>query len=344
MSDINKLPSTKIIAEIGVNHNGNIDNAFKLIYSAKTLGADAVKFQTFSAETLANKNTPKVAYQHRDFSSDSHFEMLKKLELSFDQHYVLKSYCDDLGIEFISTPYDLDSAKFLVEYLNIKTIKTASANLDDVFMHRYLAKQKDLNILIATGMSMLSDVETTLSWYLDFKSTTNLTLLHCVSAYPCSYKAINLSSLIQLKDLFNCEVGLSDHSEDALSATMSVALGAKVIERHFTLDKNDIGPDHFASSTPDEFCKYIKNIRDAEIIMGGEEKKIMPEEEEMFKVSKKSVALKVSKKKGDKLREEDLILLRPNIGIPASCALEIVGSELNRDVNSLEHIHYEDLI
>ncbi|MDN5249899.1 N-acetylneuraminate synthase family protein [Betaproteobacteria bacterium LSUCC0117] len=339
---MNNKAYVRIIAEIGVNHNGKYTNAIKLIEEAKDSGADAVKFQTYKTERLASARTPKVAYQLRD-TQNTHFDMLKQLELTEKDHYKLKRRCDDLELEFISTPYDAESARFLITELEIKTIKTASANLDDVFLHEYLSEVRNLDLLIATGMSSIEDVEATLKYYEEDGVGTDITLLHCVSAYPCSFESINLSAMIQMRNAFARKVGYSDHSMDSAAAMLSVALGATTIERHFTLDKGAPGPDHFASSEPAEFKKYVDDIRKCSIILGGGVKEMMPEEIEMHSISKKSVAVSRDKIAGSTIEASDLILLRPNIGISARDVHSIVGRKVKQNISRYNHITYEDL-
>ena len=225
-----------IIAEIGVNHNNKISLAKKLISSAKKCGADAVKFQTFNAERLANINTPKAKYQKRSGpKKETHFEMLKKLELSEKNHFKLKQYCNRIKIDFISTPYDLQSLKFLIK-LGLKVIKTSSADLIDHQMHNYLAKNK-IKVIISTGMSKISEIDETIKIYRKYKSN-KFSLLHCVSNYPCSDLSLNLKNIITLRKRYNCEVGFSDHSLGEIASIISIGYGAKIIEKHFTLNKN----------------------------------------------------------------------------------------------------------
>ena len=276
MNDINYFKNINrllLIAEIGVNHNGNIKLAKELINSAIQSGADAVKFQTYRTECLVSQKTPKVAYQELTTpASENHFQMLKNLELSFDEHLTLKNYCDSKSIKFLSTPYDVECASFLHEELDIQMFKTASADLIDLPLHDYIASTGKPSI-ISVGMATIDEIEQTLEIYKKAKNS-NIILLHCVSNYPCTPSSLNLRNLCTLQDSFDLPVGFSDHSLGSEAATLSVALGAKVIEKHFTLNKNLEGPDHLASSNPDEF-KILKNsIRLAEIMLGSKEKNV----------------------------------------------------------------------
>ena len=261
-----------IIAEIGVNHNGDITLAKEMIDAAKESGADAVKFQTFSAETLASEDTPKVNYQENTTSkSETHFEMLKKLELSKDSHFELINYCNDLNIKFLSTPYDIESAKFLSE-IGVDMYKTSSADLIDLPLQKFLAFTGK-PVIVATGMATLGEIEYVTNIFQN-ASNENIVLLHCVSNYPCSDASINLRAMNTLGTAFQVPVGFSDHSEGTLAASLSIAFGAKVIEKHFTLDKSLLGPDHRASSTPEEFFKLVRKVRQSEAILGSPKKKL----------------------------------------------------------------------
>ena len=250
-----------IIAEAGVNHNGKLDMALQLVDAAVKVRADAVKFQTFTAAALTLPLTQKVAYQMDTTpNEESHYDMLKRLELSKKEYQQLFKYCVEKGIEFISTPYDVESAEFLNK-LGVQTFKTASADIVDLTLHKFLSKT-GRNVIIATGMASLGEIEEVVNLYPD---KNKITLLHCVSNYPCSIESLNLKAMQTLKGAFSVNVGYSDHSIGSLAATLSVALGATVVEKHFTLDKALPGPDHRASSDCLEFSKLVDSIRAAEV-------------------------------------------------------------------------------
>ena len=295
MKDLQKNPKqTFVIAEIGVNHNNNISLAKKLIEKAKFAGADAVKFQTFKAKNLVLPGTRKVKYQLKSPNDkEDHYQMIKNLELSYEDHKILFKFCKKKKILFLSTPYDVESAKFL-NNLGVKMFKTASADLIDYNLHNYLAKLRK-PVIISTGMSSLDDIKKTLHIYKK-SGNSKITLLHCVSNYPCSLKSINLNVLYTLKK-FGYRVGYSDHSNEILIPSLAVSAGSKIIEKHFTLNKNLKGPDHKASLNVMEFRKMVKQIRKTEIVMGKNVKKIQPEELEMSKISKKSLYFNKDKKK-----------------------------------------------
>lgn len=337
----NQIQSCYLIAEIGVNHNGDIGLAKKMILEAKNSGADAVKFQTFTAEALVTKSTPKVAYQQNTTSPDeSHYEMIRRLELGKTDHVMLFDYCQILGIDFISTPYDIESAVFL-NNMGVKLFKTASADLVDLPLQEYLASTGK-PVMVATGMANLGEIEQVVNIF-DENNNPNLLLLHCVSNYPCSDIALNLKVLHTLSSAFQLPVGYSDHSEGFLAAALSVSLGAKVIERHFTLDKNMAGPDHKASSTPDEFREMVMWVRRSEVMLGSAKKVRQYEEEQMATVSRKSLVVAHAIKAGQLISREDLRLMRPGTGVGASSIASIVGRRANKDIDQFQQISWSDL-
>lgn len=328
-----------IIAEIGVNHNGNIDLAKKLIYLAKKSGADAVKFQTFIAENLVTRQTEKVAYQKKSSSShETHFDMIKRLELSFDDHYLLMQYCKDIKIEFLSTPYDLESAKFLNEDLKVNFFKTASADIVDLPLQEYIASTKKPSI-VSVGMASIDEIEKVVKIY----NKKNITLLHCVSNYPCSDESLNLNVIKTLKNIFNVPIGFSDHSTGSEAALAAISLGASILEKHFTTDKNLDGPDHFASATPQEFLNLSQSLRKVEKMLGNNIKTLQPEEMEMRIVSRKSITLRNNLKAGDIINSSDLVLKRPGTGLMASEIKNLIGKTITRDLEAEYQITYDDI-
>ncbi|MDA9562017.1 N-acetylneuraminate synthase family protein [Gammaproteobacteria bacterium] len=338
-SNFKKEGKCFIIAEIGVNHNGDIQLAHKMIDSAKKCGADAVKFQTFTAEKLVSPTTPKVSYQKITTTpNESHFDMIKKLELSFDHHHILKKYCNSQNIEFLSTPYDIESAKFLHEKLDVNFFKTASADIVDIPLQSYISGTGK-HSFVSVGMATMSEVHEVVKIY----KKNNLTLMHCVSNYPCKDQSLNMNVLSTLKNTFDISIGYSDHSIGNDAALLSIALGSCVVEKHFTLDKDLSGPDHRASSDPIEFSDLVNIIRKGEKILGNSTKKIQPEEEEMRLVSRKSLTLSNSLKAGDKIRESDLILKRPGTGLMYSEFNNLLGRVVNRNLSKDYQIQFDDL-
>ena len=341
MNHFSDLRRCYIVAEIGVNHNGDVELAKRLIDSAKISGADAVKFQTFSASRLACSSTPKVSYQLISSpKGESHYEMLERLELSFEDHVRLLDYCKNLKIDFISTPYDISSAAFLAD-IGVKYIKTASADLTDIPLQNFIASLK-VPTIIATGMANLGEVEEVVNVY-SKNFHEDIILLHAVSNYPCSDASLNLRSIDTLSAAFALPIGFSDHSIGFLAATIAITKGAKVIEKHFTLRKDMDGPDHQASSTPDEFSDLVKSIRRAEIMLGESVKKCRPEEVQMAQVSRKSVVLRKDMLEGAALTMDDIAMMRPGTGISPKFIPEILGRKMRFNRNVGHQIDWEDL-
>ena len=330
------------IAEIGVNHNGNTKLAKRMILAAKKAGADAVKFQTFKTDNLVVPGTIKVKYQKKNTpKKQSHYEMLKSLELSDNQHKILYKFCKKKNIEFLSTPYDINSAKFLHK-LGCKIFKTASADIVDLSLHEYLAKTNKI-VLISTGMSNLKEISNCINIYKKFKNKKFI-LLHCVSNYPCSDKSINIVVLKKMKDYFKCAVGYSDHSHGNEASILSVAFGAKVIERHFTINKNLPGPDQSTSLLPEEFIEMVRSIKKSEIIIGKSIKKCQPEEKEMLKISRKSITIFKEIKKNEIIKKECLTLKRPGKGLYEKELKNIIGRKANKKLKLNHQIQYKDLV
>jgi N,N'-diacetyllegionaminate synthase len=340
MNFFSSLKTVFVIAEIGVNHNGSVDLAKRLIDAAKLSGADAVKFQTFTAEALALPDTPKVQYQITTTSErESHFEMLRRLELGRDAHHELASHCKEVQIEFLSTPYDVSSAQFL-ESMNVRFFKTASADLTDLPLQSYIASLGKPTI-VATGMATLGEIERVVRIY-ENAGNPHLVLLHCVSNYPCSDASLNLRAMNTVGDAFRLPVGLSDHSQGFVAAIASVARGAKVIEKHLTLDVNMSGPDHAASSTPKEFNDLVSTIRRVETMLGDYRKICQPEEIQMAKVSRKSLVLTRSVQMGEVLDLSDVQLRRPGNGIDASFMSNIAGRKARISLEKGHQLRWTD--
>ncbi|MBU2510502.1 N-acetylneuraminate synthase [bacterium] len=330
-----------IIAEIGVNHNGDLDLAYKMIDVAKSCGADAVKYQTFSADALVTYNTPKVAYQNNTTSTEeSHYEMIRKLELPWEDHHSLFQFCKSIGIEFISTPYDIESALFLDE-LGVQTYKTASADIVDLPLHELLAGL-DKPVIIATGMASLGEIETVISLYRE-RNNNKVTLLHCVSNYPCSDASLNLRVMATLQQAFHVPVGFSDHSIGSDAAMIAIALGATVIEKHFTLDKDMTGPDHKASADPKEFSELVQKIRKTELMLGSPVKRIQTEECQMAEVSRKSVTLSKSMMRNEIIERSHLSMKRPGTGLSASDIPKLLGKKVRSNFPKNHQLKWTDL-
>jgi len=331
-----------LIAEIGVNHNGDMHLAKRMIDAAKSSGADAVKFQTFTAEALVSQGTPKVRYQESTTSpEETHFEMIQKLELKRDDHFLLKTYCEEVGIEFLSTPYDIDSAKFLHEELGVSLFKTASADIVDLPLHQYIASTGKHSI-VSVGMASLGEIEDVVNVY-SSAVNKNLTLLHCISNYPCADESLNLKVMLTLKNAFQLDVGYSDHSLGYEAAVLSVAFGATVIEKHFTLDKKLPGPDHSASSTPEEFALLKNAVRRAESMLGSPVKRCQDEEKQMSLVSRKSIVAARNIQAGEIIHSQDLVLKRPGTGITSKFINYFVGKKAIKAIEMDKQISFEDI-
>ena len=261
-----KYEKCLIIAEAGVNHNGRLDLALKLCDAAKEAGADVVKFQTWKTENLITKNVDQAEYQIQNTGKqESQFDMLKKLELPYDAFKAIKKHCDEIGIIFASTADEPESLDFLVSE-GIPFIKVGSGDIGNVSFLRYIGS-KGLPVILSTGMSSISDVDISINALKD-GGATDITVLHCTTNYPCPYEDVNLKAMLTLRDAFHLPVGYSDHTIGREVSISAVALGASVIEKHFTLDCNMEGPDHAASTEPEEFAALVKAIRNVENCLG----------------------------------------------------------------------------
>ena len=313
-----------IIAEAGVNHNGDVNLAFKLCDAAKASGADIVKFQTWKTEALITQNVAQAQYQMENTGlQESQFDMLKKLELTQKEFRQVKEYCDSIGIIFASTADELESLDFLIS-IGIPFIKIGSGDMGNIPFLRHIGA-KNIPIIMSTGMSTLSDIELSLQT-LKEGGATDITLLHCTTNYPCAYENVNLRAMQTLQDTFQLPVGYSDHTLGNTVAVAAVAMGAQVIEKHFTLDRNMDGPDHKASSTPEEFKKLVHAIRNTEIALGNGEKIPTPTEKEISNVVLKRIVAKRPIQEGQIITSEDICVKRNDTGLSCSQWDKVVGS------------------
>jgi sialic acid synthase SpsE len=336
MKNSNKL---EIIAEIGVNHNGKLQLAKKLITTAKTCGADAVKFQTFITKNFVTKKTKKVKYQiSSSQNNESHYEMLKKLELKKKDFVVLKNFCVKKKIKFISTPYDLESVEIL-KSLNTKIYKTASADISDYLLHKRLSKL-DKKVIISTGMSTISEIKKTVKIY----KKKNIILMHCVSCYPCDVKDINISRIKQLQKVFKLPIGFSDHTNEFEPAIMAYAMGVRIFEKHFTLSNNMPGPDHKSSFDPKKFKKYVMKLKLAEKIYGRFINKALKVEVSMKKTSSKSIMFNKNMKKYETIKINNLIMKRPGTGLDGFYIPKILGKKLKNNIKSEVPLKLNDIL
>ena len=338
------MKKTFIIAEAGVNHNGDINLAYKLIDSAVEAKVDAIKFQTWKTENLITKNVEKAEYQKQTTKdNESQFDMIKKLELPFDDFRKLKTYCDSKGIEFMSTCVDKESLDFLIS-IGLNKIKTSSSDLTNYpFLKNIAIYNTDL--IISTGMSDLNDIQNSLNVLCKYgQNLDNVTILHCNSEYPTPMNDVNLKAMNTIRSAFDVEIGYSDHTLGIEVPIAAVALGAKVIEKHFTLDRKLPGPDHSASLEPDELKQMVKSIRNIEKALSGDgEKKLSKSESKNVSIVRKSIHLKKDLSKGHVITEEDILVLRPGDGISPMEWNNIIGDKLLEDKSKFDKLSYSDL-
>jgi len=328
--------SVYIIAEAGVNHNGNLSTAKLLVDKAKESGADCIKFQTFISKNIVTKNAGKADYQKQQTdSNESQLDMLRKLELSFDDFKELKNYCKQKQIEFLSTAFDFDSIDFL-NGLEMKRWKIPSGDITNL---PYLIKIAKFNrpIILSTGMSTMNDIRLAIST-LKNNGNSDITILHCTTEYPTPYQDVNLNAMLTIKNEFNVPVGYSDHTRGIEISIAAVAMGATVIEKHFTLDRNMEGPDHKASLEPDELKNMVNAIRNIEVALGDGEKIPSVSEKKNMTVARKSIIAKISIKRGEIFTEENLTVKRPGNGISPMKWFEILGQVAPRDFEEDELI------
>ena len=312
-----------IIAEAGVNHNGDINLAKKLIEQAAKAGADVVKFQTFKANSCVSVSAKKAKYQlETTAKEESQLEMIQKLELSYESHFELMKHCKKHGIAFLSTPFDLESVEFL-RGLDLPYFKIPSGEITNLPYLKAVAKCKK-KVLLSTGMANLGEIEAALT-ILRKNGTRNITLLHCNTEYPTPFEDVNLNALKTLKEAFKLEVGYSDHTEGIVASLGAVALGAVVIEKHFTLDKTMEGPDHRASLEFEELRALCKGIRELEKALGSGIKKASKSEAKNKIIARKSLVAKREIQKGEKFSIENLTTKRPGSGISAMRYEEYLG-------------------
>ena len=325
-----KINPIFIIAEAGVNHNGQLDLALRLCDAAKEAGVDAVKFQTWKTENIVTKTADLASYQEKNIqnSGETQFEMLKKLELAYDNFKLIKEYCDKIGITFLSTPDDEESLLFLMN-LGIDFIKVGSGEINNIPYLRKIGSTK-MQVVLSTGMSNLGDVERAYN-ILTESGATEVALLQCTTNYPCPMEEVNLTAMLTLREAFKCKVGYSDHTEGIEIPIAAAALGAEFIEKHFTLDKSMEGPDHKASLTPVELSEMVKAIRNIEKALGNGIKNPNKSELEISKVVLKRIVAKTKIKKGDAFTSENLTVKRSYSGFAASNWDFIIGSVAKRD-------------
>lgn len=317
-----------VIAELGVNHDGSVLRALDLVTTAANCGADAVKLQIFRANTLMHASSSFAEYQKQRVKAETPMEMLRKYELSIGDVRRVVQRIRELKMTPLATPFSSQDLE-TVESLRLPAVKIASPDLvNRPLLQGAAAPRKPL--LISTGAATMEEVQTTVSWMREWNCP--FSLLHCVSAYPAPNSQANISWIRELAQRFECIVGYSDHTTDVASGALAVAAGACIVEKHLTYDRTAKGPDHSASADPQQFERYIKRVREAEVLCGTPGKAVLPIEEDVRKVSRQSLVLRRSVKPGDTLRAEDLTFQRPGTGLPAAMIGQAIGRRINREV------------
>ncbi len=328
--------STLIIAEAGVNAGNSLTLAKKMCDVAKGCGADIVKFQTALPELVISKYAPKADYQKATTDAqESQLEMIKKLHLTFEEHAELKRYCDDIGIVYLSTPFDPVSLDFL-STLDLPIYKIPSGEITNLPLLEAVAELKK-EVILSTGMCNMDEVTEAVNVLLSH-GVPSLTLLHCNTEYPTPFHDVNLRAMLTLKEKFGVKVGYSDHTTGIEAAVAAVALGACVIEKHFTLDKNAPGPDHKASLEPDELTAMVNAVRNTEQLVGNGEKKPSPSETKNINIARKSIVASRPIKKGEMLTIDNITTKRPGDGISPMRWHEILDTLAVRDFEEDEQI------
>jgi pseudaminic acid synthase len=319
-----------IVAEIGSNHNRDLETAKKLIGVAKECGCDAVKFQSFTAEGIYSVYTPRISEMNgRSKPSESPYELIKRIEMPIPWHAVLKEYCDRIGIIFCSTPFD-ETMIDVLESVHVPFYKVASY---EITHYPLLAKIANTGkpVILSTGNTDLADIELAVET-LQQNGCVDFALLHCVSNYPAKCEDINLRCMDTLRTAFDCVVGFSDHTLDSLSSSLAVARGAAIVEKHITLDKTYFGPDHPFSLEPQELHNFVKTIRATEKILGSPVKRVLHSEEENHKIGRRSILAAVDIKQGETITIEKLVIKRPGLGLHPKYMNLIIGKTARKDI------------
>ena len=329
-----------VIAEAGVNHDGDVGTVCELVRAAAACGADAVKFQTFRADRLVTRSAPRAAYQRRTGEAGGQHSLLRSLELDARAHESMARVAEQEGIEFLSTPYDPESVD-LLHKLGVRRFKLPSGELTHTAFVRYVAS-KGRPLLVSTGMADLDEVAAALE-AVGQGGDPPVTLLHCTSSYPADPAQANLRAIETLRQRFGRPVGYSDHTIGAATACAAVALGARVVEKHFTLDRTWPGPDHRASIEPGALASLVSDLRAVEASLGSGEKQAMPAEAEARRLARRGLWTTRDLRKGQRLESSDVVALRPASGLPASALEAVVGRTLRADVPGNEPLREDQL-
>lgn len=331
--------SILIIAEAGVNHNGSLPLAFSLVEEAVRAGADVVKFQTWTAEGLVSKSAGMADYQITNTGvSQSQFEMLKKFEMSIADQIKVIEYCREKGIDFLSSPFDIPSVDVIADIYKLKRIKIPSGEITNFPYLRHVGG-RGMSLIISTGMASLGEIEAALEILEEAGTPRNrVTVLHCTTEYPTPMADVNLRAMLAIREAFGVKVGYSDHTQGFEIAIAAAALGATVIEKHFTLDRNLPGPDHRASLEPGELRSMVAAIRNIEQALGDGIKKLRPSEAKNLSVARKSLVAACIIRAGEVFSEANLLAKRPGIGISPMRWNEVLGRKAPRDFDPDELI------
>jgi N,N'-diacetyllegionaminate synthase len=330
------LKKTIIIAEVGVNHNGSINIAKKLIIAAKKANADYVKFQTFKADNLVKKDTPLLNYQKKK-NLKSQYQLLKKLEFSENQHKIIINFCKKKKINFLSSPFDIESCK-LLKKLGLRLIKISSGEINNYPLLIEISKFAN-KVILSTGMSNLYEIKNAIKILTrTHLKNKDIALLHCTTSYPALYEDVNILAINYLKNKFNNPIGYSDHTLGNEASIAAVTLGACIIEKHITLNKSSSGPDHKASLNPQELIDFIKSIRNTEIILTGKNKTATNIEKINKLFIRKSIVAKKNIKKGEIFTIDNITTKRPEGGLSPIYWEKVIGKKANKNFN------YDDFI
>lgn len=320
---------TLIIAEAGVNHNGSMEIAKKLVLEAKKAGADIVKFQTANLNSLVSKYAGMAEYQKENMGADiSQKEMLKKLLLTYEEYETLAKYCKEMEITFLSTPFDIESVLFL-KSIGCKIWKVPSGEITN---YPYLIEiaRTNMPVILSTGMSTMDEIDAAFRLLTD-NGAGEIKMLHCTTEYPTPFSDVNLNAMLSLREQFGVEVGYSDHTMGIEAAIAAVAMGAAIIEKHFTLDRNMEGPDHKASLEPEELCNLVRSIRNIEEAFGDGIKQPTIEERQNIRAARKSIIAKLPIKKGELFTKDNITTKRPGTGINPMRWNDVIGEVAKRD-------------
>lgn len=332
-----------VVAEAGVNHNGKLSVACRLVDAAKEAGCDAVKFQTFKAENLVSSKAQLAEYQKKNGSraTKNQFDLIKQLELSFEEFKRVKIYCDQKKITFLSTPFDHESADFL-EQLKVPIFKISSGEVTNAPFLRYIAS-KDKDIFLSTGMADIQEVSEAVKTIYQ-AGNKKLVLLHCVTEYPAPYKSVNLKAILTLAETFKIPVGFSDHTMGIEASIAAVALGAVVIEKHLTLNRRFSGPDHQASLLPGEFKKLVSSIRNIEKALGDGIKQPAHVEKKYIRLVRKSLVAAQDIVQGQFISDKDIVIKRPGYGIPPKDLNKVTGLKARRKIRKDDVLTWKQLV